>query len=207
MSETKNYFEELYNIDVREKTKQKNGLSYLSWAAAWAEVKKMFPDATFVIYEQIMDDRGNTRPWFDDGKTGWVKTGVTINGIQAIEQLPIMDFRNKSIAADAITSTDANKSIQRSLTKACARHGLGLYIYEGEDLPEEAKKEEKKKEAELTELETLNNECFELAKAKSKIANEEVSKICKKYVASGNPKKIKDIESTKALIEELNKIN
>ncbi len=207
MSETKNYFEELYNIDVREKTKQKNGLSYLSWAAAWAEVKKMFPDATFVIYEQIMDDRGNTRPWFDDGKTGWVKTGVTINGIQAIEQLPIMDFRNKSIAADAITSTDANKSIQRSLTKACARHGLGLYIYEGEDLPEEAKKEEKKKEAELTELETLNNECFELAKAKSKTANEEVSKICKKYVSSGNPKKIKDIESTKALIEELNKIN
>lgn len=64
-----------------------------------------------------MDDKGNTRPWFDDGRTGWVKTGVTINDMELIEELPIMDFRNKSIPADSITSTDANKSIQRSLTK------------------------------------------------------------------------------------------
>lgn len=206
----RNYFQELYDVDVREKTKQKNGLNYLSWAAAWAEVKKKFPDATFVIYEQVMEIKDGivckTRPWFDDGRTGWVKTGVTINGIELIEELPIMDFRNKSIAADAITSTDANKSIQRSLTKACARHGLGLYIYEGEDLPEEAKKEEKKKEAEKSELEETNIKCFNLAKEKSKIDNKKVTELCKKYVSNGNPKRITNIEDSKSLLAELEEI-
>ncbi len=64
------------------------------------------------------------------------KTGVTINGLEHIEYLPVMDYKNKSIPADKVTSFDVNKAIQRSLTKALARHGLGLYIYAGEDLPE-----------------------------------------------------------------------
>ena len=129
-----NYFVTLNNINVNEHTEKKNGLTYLSWAWAWTEAKKMFPDATYTIYE-------NSEGWnyFTDGRTGWVKTGVTINGIEHIEYLPIMDFRNKSIALESITSFDVNKAIQRSLTKALARHGLGLYIYAGEDLPEEAK--------------------------------------------------------------------
>jgi hypothetical protein len=65
-----------------------------------------------------------------------VKTGVTIEGLEHIEYLPVMDYRNVSIPLDKITSMDMNKAIQRSLTKAAARHGLGLYIYAGEDLPE-----------------------------------------------------------------------
>ena len=65
-----------------------------------------------------------------------VKTGVTINGLEHIEFLPVMDYKNRSIPADSVTTFDINKAIQRSLTKACARHGLGLYIYAGEDLPE-----------------------------------------------------------------------
>ena len=67
-----------------------------------------------------------------------MKTGVTIEGLEHIEYLPVMDFRNASIPADKVTSFDVNKAIQRSLTKAAARHGLGLYIYAGEDLPEDA---------------------------------------------------------------------
>ena len=63
--------------------------------------------------------------------------------LEHIEYLPVMDFRNASIPAERITSTDANKSIQRSLTKAVARHGLGLYIYAGEDLPVDAEEEPK----------------------------------------------------------------
>jgi len=59
-----------------------------------------------------------------------------------IEYLPVMDYKNKSIPVENITSFDVNKAIQRSLTKACARHGLGLYIYAGEDLPTELKKDE-----------------------------------------------------------------
>jgi len=202
----KNYFQELYDIDVRGKIKKKNGLNYLSWAAAWAEVKKIHPDATFKIYEEIIDDRGTTRPWFDDGKTGWVKTGVTINNIELIEQLPIMDFKNKSIPAENITSYDANKSVQRSLTKACARHGLGLFIFEGEDLPEEEKKKEvARAEAARTELEEINNENFELAKKLSSVAElkADVSKLCKSYVSNGNPRRMTDLAQSKKLNTEL----
>ena len=110
MAEVKNsVFNTLYKIDLGEKTKEKNGLTYLSWASAWAAVKTIYPDATYKIYPQKMDDLGNTRFWHDDGKTGWVEVGVTINGIEQIEILAIMDFKNKSIAADSITSVDANK--------------------------------------------------------------------------------------------------
>ena len=132
MSETKtNYFEKLYNVNVNEHVEKKNGLSYVSWAWAWAEVKKLHPDALYTIYE-------NADGWFyhTDGRTAWVKTGVTVAGIEHIEYLPVMDMRNRSIPVGNVTSFDVNKAIQRSLTKACARHGLGLYIYAGEDLPE-----------------------------------------------------------------------
>ena len=70
----------------------------------------------------------------------------TINGLEHIEELPVMDFKNKSVFLDSVTSFDVNKAIQRSLTKAVARHGLGLYIYAGEDLPEGAEEEKKKEE-------------------------------------------------------------
>jgi len=128
----KNYFEVLNGINVNDKVEKKNGLSYLSWAYAWAEVKKKFPDSTFTIYE-------NAQGWnyHTDGRTCWVKTGVTVNGVEHIEELPVMDYKNKSIPLENVTSFEVNKTIQRSLTKAVARHGLGLYIYAGEDLPDE----------------------------------------------------------------------
>ena len=126
-----NYFTLLNAVNVSGKAEKKNGMTYLSWAWAWGEVKKAFPDSTYTIYE-------NADGWcyHTDGRTAWVKTGVTVNGIEHIEYLPVMDYKNKSIPADSLTSFDVNKAIQRSLTKACARHGLGLYIYAGEDLPE-----------------------------------------------------------------------
>ena len=130
-----NYFEELNSIDVNAKIEKKNGLSYLSWAWAWGELKKKFPNSFYTVYEN--NDGWN---YFTDGKTCWVKTGITVSTdseeIEHIEYLPVMDYRNKSIPADNVTSFDVNKAIQRSLTKAIARHGLGLYIYAGEDLPE-----------------------------------------------------------------------
>lgn len=126
-----NYFVELNNINVQDKIEKKNNLSYLSWAWAWGELKKRHPDATYTIYENV--DGWN---YHTDGNTCWVKTGVTVNGIECIEYLPVMDFKNKSIPLGNVTSFDVNKAIQRSLTKAVARHGLGLYVYAGEDLPE-----------------------------------------------------------------------
>ena len=131
MNETKSVFEMLFEINVNGHVEKKNGLSYLSWPYAWAEVKKRFPDANYKVYET---ESGCI--YFTDGKTCWVKTGVEIAGLEHIEYLPIMDYKNKSISLESITSFDVNKSIQRSLTKALARHGLGLYLYAGEDLPE-----------------------------------------------------------------------
>ena len=124
-------FQVLNSINCNEHTEQKNGMTYLSWAWAWQMVKQNFPDATYTIYENK-----DGLLYHTDGKTAWVKTGVTINGLEHIEYLPVMDFKNKSITIDQITSFEVNKAVQRSLTKACARHGLGLYIYAGEDLPD-----------------------------------------------------------------------
>ena len=78
-----------------------------------------------------------------------MKTGVTIEGLEHIEYLPVMDYKNASIPVEKVTSMDMNKAIQRSLTKAAARHGLGLYIYAGEDLPE-GETEERKAEPKQT---------------------------------------------------------
>ena len=145
-----NYFQTLNSINVNDKTETKNGLTYLSWAWAWGELKKLYPASFYTIYENK-----DGLFYHTDGKTAWVKTGVTVVfelirtaesepvpqeiehiEIEHIEYLPVMDFKNKSIPVESITSFDVNKAIQRSLTKAVARHGLGLYIYAGEDLPE-----------------------------------------------------------------------
>lgn len=138
----KSVFDTLNAINVQEHVEVKNiggvKLSYLSWAWAWTEVKKAYPEAFYTIYENK-----DGLFYHTDGKTAWVKTGVTIEGIEHIEYLPVMDNRNHSITLDKLTSFDVNKAIQRSLTKACARHGLGLYIYAGEDLPEEEAKQAK----------------------------------------------------------------
>ena len=163
MSEaTKSIFQTLYDADVTGKVKKKNGLSYISWAAAWAEVKKRYPDASYHVYTCQPDPYEETiteykdgvpvmsrtvkrtpqpRPWFDNGKSAWVEVGVTINGMEAKETYAIMDFKNNAVKAEQVTSTDANKAKMRALAKACAQWGLGLYIYEGEDMPEGVKKE------------------------------------------------------------------
>lgn len=131
MESKKSVFETLFEINVNKQVEKKNGLNYLSWAYAWSEVKKLYPNATYKVYETE-----NGCIYHTDGKTCWVKTGVRIEGLEHIEYLPVMDYKNKSIPLENITSFDVNKAIQRSLTKALARHGLGLYIYAGEDLPE-----------------------------------------------------------------------
>jgi len=132
----KNRFSILNQVNVNEHVEEKNGLKYLSWAWAWQIFKTYFPDSYYTIYET---PEGSI--YWSDGKTCWVKTGVTlVDGdykLEHIEYLPIMDFKNKSIPVGQVTSTDANKAIQRSMTKAISRHGLGSYIYAGEDLPEE----------------------------------------------------------------------
>ena len=210
-----NYFEVLYNLDLSEDQKEKNGLLYLPWATAWGEVKKKFPDATYTIYKQPIKitqtkedtvyEREVLRPWFDDGRTGWVSTGVTINGIEHIEDLAIMDFKNKSIPADSIMSTDAVKSIQRSLTKACARHGVALNIYKGEEFAESVKKAKKEKD---TELSNKKNELIELMgdTINGGANKDDVYAIIAKYNGGKkNPTSIDSIEVCEKAMADINK--
>jgi hypothetical protein len=128
---SKSAFEKLRDVNVNERTEKKGGMTYLTWAWAWAEAKKLYPNLQRTVYK-------NEHGWnyHTDGKSGWVEVGVTIDKLEYIDYLPIMDFRNKSVPLEKITSFDVNKAIQRSTTKALALHGLGLYIYAGEDLPE-----------------------------------------------------------------------
>jgi len=138
MDKDNKVFETLNNINVNDKTESKGNLTYLSWAWAWAEVKKAYPDATYDI-ERFGEDR---RPYLEDANLGYmVFTSVTIQHQTHIMWLPVMDFRNQALKVGKATMFDINKTIMRCLTKNLAMHGLGLYIYAGEDLPEDEKEE------------------------------------------------------------------
>lgn len=179
MAEEVDVFKRLNKIDVSKKTKQKQNLTYLPWASAWAEVKKIYPDASFRVIPQIIDEHGNTRPWHSDGVSGWVSVGVTIQGIEITEDLAIMDFKNKAIPAENITSVDANKAVKRCLVKALALHGLGTYIYEGEDLPEETTK--------LMEIKEKIKILIEKKKKQSADFVVDIGKLCREAVKEYNP--------------------
>ena len=177
-----NTFETLYPIDVNKYVEQKNGLNYLTWAYAWAELKKKYPDASYKI-ERFGEEK---KPYLFDESLGYmVFTEMTINGQTHEMWLPVMDGANKAMkkepykyaiknplfkyakkgedgkyrdkygnvqeevlvkVCNAATMFDVNKTIMRCLVKNIAMFGLGLYIYAGEDLPEQV--EEKKPEAE-----------------------------------------------------------
>jgi hypothetical protein len=129
----KSVFEQLSSLNLSSKTEKRGNLTYLSWAHAWAECKKLFPDMSRTVYES--DTYMN---YFTDGSTAWVKVGVTIQGQEHIDYLPVMDMRNQSVPLANITSMQVNKTIQRSTVKALALHGLALNIYAKEDFPSES---------------------------------------------------------------------
>lgn len=147
----KEMFEKLNALNVNEKTEKKNGLTYLSWAWAWAEFKKVCPDATYEVV------KFNGLPYAYDENTGYmVYTTVTAGGVTHEMWLPVMDGANKAMknhpykytsygkekTCAAATMFDINKTIMRCLTKNLAMFGLGLYIYAGEDLPEVEQEEQ-----------------------------------------------------------------
>jgi hypothetical protein len=125
-------FATLNAINVRDKVETKGKVEYLSWAFAWQMLKELYPTAQRVVYENPVTGLN----FFTDGKTAYVKVGIAVDGIEHIDYLPVMDFRNASIPLEKITSMDVNKTIQRSTAKAIALHGLGLALWTGEDLPE-----------------------------------------------------------------------
>lgn len=136
-------WETLNEVNVSEHIEKRpargRDLSYLSWAWAWSELKKHYPHAVAKVYENP-----EGWPYWTDGKTAWVKVSVEIEGLENIDYYPVMDNSHNSIPAEKITSWHINCAIQRGQTKCIARHGLGMYIYAGEDLPEVEAIEQKK---------------------------------------------------------------
>jgi len=149
MENTTSIFDTLNSLDVSKYVETKNtgkvALKYLSWSNAWSEVKKRYPDAKATV--KMIDNK----PYVFDEKTGYmVFTEVTINGETQEMWLPVMDSRNEamldkprtvktkysSYTVDACSMFDINKTIMRCMAKNLAMFGLGLYIYNGEDLPE-----------------------------------------------------------------------
>ena len=121
---------DLLKLNVNDHIEKKNGLSYLSWAWAWAEALKADTQASYRV--EMFGDKC----YMDINGTAMVWVTVTMFGKPMTCQLPVMDYRNKAIPEpDAFA---VNTAIMRCMTKALSLHGLGLYIYAGEDLPEDA---------------------------------------------------------------------
>lgn len=201
-----NIFEKLSQINVNDKTENKNGLTYLSWAWAWQEFKKIYPEATYKIKR---NEQG--MPYIYDENLGYmVFTEVTVENLTHEMWLPVMDSANKSMknksynykvkeysygkptgnmiekTVEAATMFDINKTIMRCLTKNLAMFGLGLYIYAGEDLPEEIINEDKK--ISKTQVEALNKSI-----ENANISDEIVEIILGQYgYSSTNEIKVKD---------------
>lgn len=154
-AEQKALFEKLVQLDVSNRTEEKNGLTYLSWAWAWQEFKLKCPDATYSI-KTFLDETGIEKPYLRDRYGIMVFTSITAKGITYEMWLPVMDGANKAMKDEpytykvktnkgetlektvaAATMFDINKTIMRCLVKNIAMFGLGLYIYAGEDLPAE----------------------------------------------------------------------
>lgn len=203
----KNFFQTLYDVDVRERMYQKQGLSYLPWATAWSEVAKVYPTATY----EIVKFGEKQLPYTESDLGIMVYTKVTVEGVTREMCLPVMDSSNKAMktfeysykvkggekTVSAATMFDINKTIMRCLAKNLAMFGIGLHLWTKEEAPENT-----------IECKRLQDECMELIKKKCSISDsvkEKVATACKEADpdANGDPKLIEDVEVLRALKKTL----
>ena len=124
-------FSKMNNIKL--KIEKKGNLNYASWAEVWSALKRTHPRSTYKIHENK-----NGMPYFNDPEMGaFVKVSVEVLGLTHTVHLPVMNNSNKAARGPALDTVLINKNIQRAFAKAIAMHGIGLYIYNGEDLPED----------------------------------------------------------------------
>ena len=228
------HFNKLFSINCNDKTEKKsNGsveLTYLSWCYAWSEVKKLYPNANY----EILKFGENKLPYVFDEKTGYmVFTRVEIEGVDHEMWLPVMDSANKAMkdkpytykvkkynpqtkswgmvekSVESATMFDINKTIMRCLTKNLAMFGLGLYIYAGEDLPEnvddiEEKPKEKEEVKKPTKEKVVMIQESQLTKLKELLNEEQIKKACEMI----NKDKLEDftIQEASSLIAKLTKV-
>lgn len=136
--------EKLLSLNINDYTDKKGGLTYLSWANAWQEFIKVYADAKY----HIKKNEQTGLPVFGNSELGYmVYTEVTVCELTHEMFLPVLDFRNNPLLKP--NAFDVNKAVMRCLTKNLAMFGLGLYLYAGEDLPEQEPKPKILSEAEI----------------------------------------------------------
>ena len=182
----KSVFQILNEYDITEHLKKKDKIVYLPWSKAWMIVKSLFPSAKFTI-----NKAADGCIYHTDGKTAWVEVSITINDQTETESLAVMDFRNKSIPIDTITSADAEKSIKRCLVKCAALHGLGLSLWTGEELSSAARKKILSVVA---------------GKLEAGVSKDTIYKAIESVAGVKNPNAIKDIATAQKVVEQIKKL-
>lgn len=166
MAETKSNFEKLASKDVKKFLKKKGNFDYLSWAKAWEIMKKFDPEAN-VEYREYPHNRVlsgehedfiicEMKPYLIDETGAYVSVVVTLKGQAEEELLPVLDFKNSPVSKPS--SIQINNTLKRCFVKALALHGLGLYVFQGEDVPEPPKVDQEEIEKLEAVLKTFNDE-------------------------------------------------
>ena len=197
----KSVFQTLNEYDITEHIKKKDKIIYLPWSKAWMILKTLYPDSTVEVVENV-NDNGDDIRYFTDGKTAWVKVSITIKGHTETESLAIMDFRNKSIPVDNITSADVEKSIKRCMVKCAALHGLGLSLWTGEELSSAAR-EKKKKDLDDVKHDILSAVAEKLEAGVDKAV---IYKTIESTAGNKNPNAIKDIAMAQKVLAQIKKL-
>lgn len=187
-------FQQLNSKDVNDHVEKKNGLTYLAWSYAHQELKRIDPTFATKYHEFPHPDVNRDDyfvPYLATPEGYFIQTSVTVKGQTETEWLPVLDFRNKALAKGSATPFDINKAQKRCFVKAAALHGLGLYIYNGEEVPSAS-------DNDITELEEKINQFVTISQEKGKDANldktmrwlgiSNINKVSQKEIANAHVK-------------------
>lgn len=187
-------FNELNSKNVNDHVEQKNGLTYLAWSYAHEELKKIDANYSIKIHDfphPDIDRDDYFVPYLVTPEGYFVQVSVTVKNQTETEWLPVLDFRNKSLPKGKATTFDINKAQKRCFVKAAALHGLGLYIYSGEEVPSA-------NDNDITELEERINQFVTLSQEKGRDATldktmrwlgiQNINKVSQKEIAQAHAK-------------------
>ena len=187
-------FQKLNAINVSDHVEKKNNFNYLAWTHAHEQLKKVDPQYQIKIHEFPHPDISNEQifvPYLATPEGYFVQVSITVNGVTESEWLPVLDFKNKALIKGQATTFDINKAQKRCFVKAAALHGLGLYIYNGEEVPSAS-------DNDITELEEKINQFVTISQEKGKDANldktmrwlgiSNINKVSQKEIANAHVK-------------------
>lgn len=187
-------FNQLNSKNVNDHVEKKNGLTYLAWSYAHQELKRIDPKFTTKYHEFPHPDVNRDDyfvPFLATPEGYFIQTSVTVKGQTETEWLPVLDFRNKALSKGSATPFDINKAMKRCFVKAAALHGLGLYIYNGEEVPSAS-------DNDITELEEKINQFVSISQEKGRDATldktmrwlgiSNINKVSQKEIANAHAK-------------------